>query len=170
MFVFLCIFGRKVRQVRFMENVNQRVFRLLGNKHGVQKDLADFLGISDRNVNMWKKRGTGIDSEYIPGIADYLCATDTYLLRGEDESFTSEELKLIGPFRSLSEQGKSEVMNFIQYTFQFDNEDIRKQLLNCDKYKDCFAPCQKPLFIRSRRRKRKSGIKYRQDKNIRSMA
>jgi transcriptional regulator with XRE-family HTH domain len=116
-----------------MENINQRVFRLLGNKHGIQKDLADFLGISDRNVNMWKKRGSGIDSEYIPGIADYLGVTDTYLLRGEDESFTGEELKLIGLYRSLSEQGKSEVMNFIQYTFQFDNEDIRKQLKDMEK-------------------------------------
>lgn len=117
-----------------MENINQRVFRLLGNKHGIQKDLADFLGISDRNVNMWKKRGSGIDSEFIPGIADYLGVTDTYLLRGEDQSFSSDELRLIGLFRSLSEQGKSEVLNFVQYTFQcLDNGDIRKQLKEMEK-------------------------------------
>lgn len=117
-----------------MENVNQRIFRLLGSKHGIQKDLADFIGVDPGVINKWKKRGSGIDSEFIPGIADYLGVTDTYLLRGEDESFSSEELRLIGLFRSLSEQGKSEVLNFVQYTFQcLNNEDIRKQLKEMEK-------------------------------------
>jgi transcriptional regulator with XRE-family HTH domain len=117
-----------------MESINQRVFRMLGGRHGVQKDLADFLGISDRTINKWKSRGSAIDSEFIPGIADYLGVTDTFLLRGSDESFSSEELKLIGLFRSLSEQGKSEVLNFVQYTFQnFGNESIRKQLKEMEK-------------------------------------
>ena len=67
-----------------MESVNQRVFRLLGFEHGVQKRLAEHLGISDRNVNMWKERGSAINSEFIPMIADFLGVTDTYLLRGKD--------------------------------------------------------------------------------------
>ena len=50
-----------------MENVNQRIFRLLGNKHGIQKDLADFIGIDAGVVNKWKKRGSGIDSELNQG-------------------------------------------------------------------------------------------------------
>jgi|GEM_PF-531607 len=113
-----------------MESVNQRIFRLLGNRHGVQKDLADYLGIKDGTLNKWKVRGSAIDSEYIPGIADYLGVTDTYLLRGEDKNFSNEEMCLIGLFRSLNEQGRREVMNFVQYTFQnaADIEKIRREI------------------------------------------
>lgn len=141
-----------------MESINQRVFRLLGSKHGIQKDLADFIGIDPGVINKWKKRGSGIDSELIPGIADYLGVTDTYLLRGEDESFSSEELKLIGLFRSLSEQGKSEVLNFAQYTFQSNNEDIRKQL------KEMEQAC----FYRRTPRKTQKWYKVSTEKNKRS--
>lgn len=90
-----------------METINERVFRLLGNEHGIQKRLSDFIGASESKVNKWKVRGSAIDSEFIPKIADFLGVSDAYLLRGKEAqekielSLSIEEEKLITGYRSL---------------------------------------------------------------------
>ena len=122
-----------------METVNKRLFRLLGNKHGVQREFANFIGVSETTVNAWKTRGSGIDSELISKIAEFLKVSDTYLLRGEEtknEFLSQEEIDLINLYRSASEKGQEEIMNFAEYTSRrWEKEDdarkiddIRKQI------------------------------------------
>jgi hypothetical protein len=74
-----------------METINERVFRLLGDEHGAQKRLADFLNRPDRpfsnkTITAWKVRNSKIPSELIPDIAEFLKTTTQYLLTGVDEA------------------------------------------------------------------------------------
>lgn len=55
-----------------MENINQRVFELLGEERGVSSKLARYLEVKDSNVSNWKIRGSEIPAKYIPKIAEFL--------------------------------------------------------------------------------------------------
>ncbi len=87
-----------------METVNQRLFKLLGGKRGSQKELADYIGISDSTINKWKTRGSDIPSEYIPKIAEFLGVSKSYLLTGKEEApFEGANPELIKFFKKLQE-------------------------------------------------------------------
>ena len=75
-----------------METINERLFRLLGDEHGVQKKLADHLGkihssFSNKTITAWKKRNSRIPAEYIPEIAEFLGVSIHYLLSGDEGTF-----------------------------------------------------------------------------------
>jgi transcriptional regulator with XRE-family HTH domain len=78
-----------------MENINQRVFKLLGRERGVLSCFAKFLSVSDSSVSSWKNRGSEIPAKYIPKIAEFLNVSVDYLLTGKEEgsngNFFSED-------------------------------------------------------------------------------
>lgn len=85
-----------------METINQRAFRLLGDKHGIQKELANFINISDSTINKWKSRGSDIPSTYIPKIAEFLGVSESYLLEGKEKApFEGANPSLIKFFKKL---------------------------------------------------------------------
>lgn len=78
-----------------MDVINERVFKLLGNKHGEQKRLADYLNRPDRpfsnkTITAWKRRGSKIPAEFIPDIAEFFNVPITSLLGPPSE----EEIKM----------------------------------------------------------------------------
>ena len=55
-------------------NLNKRLFDLLYQSRRTQKDLAEALGISERNVSSWKMRGSDPPANLIVGIAAFFGA------------------------------------------------------------------------------------------------
>lgn len=48
-----------------------KILNLIGKKHGAQKELANFLGISSNNITDWKSGRNKSYRLYLPQIAEY---------------------------------------------------------------------------------------------------
>lgn len=70
-------------------NLNKRLFDLLYESRRTQKELADALGISERNVSAWKARGSDPPSGLIVGIAKFFGISVECFLTGEDHTSTA---------------------------------------------------------------------------------
>lgn len=64
--------------------INQRLFELLAASGKSQKELAQFLGISERNVSAWKSRGSEPPSGLVVAIADFFGVSVEWFLTGEE--------------------------------------------------------------------------------------
>lgn len=69
--------------------INARLFMLLADTHRTQKDLADFIGINERNVASWKQRGSDPPAKLIPKISEFFSVSMEWLLTGEERSHDS---------------------------------------------------------------------------------
>lgn len=67
-------------------DLNKRLFDLLYESRHTQKELADALGISERNVSSWKARGSDPPSGLIVGIADFFGISVECFLTGEERT------------------------------------------------------------------------------------
>lgn len=114
-----------------MENSSQRMFRLLGGKRGMQKALADYIGVNQSNITTWKSRGNELPTEYIHKIAEFLNVSEAYLLTGNEEQqqqndfFSKEELDLINLYRTSSEKGRYMAMGIL-VSNQQEAEETKK--------------------------------------------
>lgn len=70
-------------------NVNKRLFDLLYETRHTQKELADALGINERNISAWKSRGTNPPSELIAPIAAFFGMSTDRFLTGVDSPSTN---------------------------------------------------------------------------------
>lgn len=70
-----------------MENVIQRVVRLLKEQNKQDKELCDHIGVAQSTFVNWKKRNTDPKSRYISDIADFFGVSEKYLLNGEDKEW-----------------------------------------------------------------------------------
>lgn len=72
-----------------MVNINKRLFDLLYQSRRTQKDLAEALGISERNVSSWKMRGSDPPANLIVGIAAFFGISVECFLTGEEHATAS---------------------------------------------------------------------------------
>lgn len=70
-------------------NLNKRLFDLLYQSRRTQKDLAEALGISERNVSSWKMRGSDPPANLIVGIAAFFGISVECFLTGEEHATAS---------------------------------------------------------------------------------
>lgn len=54
-----------------MDIILNRIFELIGKKHGAIKELATVLGISGNNISDWKSGRNKSYRQYLPQIATY---------------------------------------------------------------------------------------------------
>jgi transcriptional regulator with XRE-family HTH domain len=54
-----------------MDIILQRIFELIGKKHGSQKEIANFLQISSNNITDWKSGKNKSFRLYVDKIAEY---------------------------------------------------------------------------------------------------
>lgn len=54
-----------------MDIIHDRIFKLVGSRHGASKELASALGISPNNITNWKAGRSDAYKKYLPQIADY---------------------------------------------------------------------------------------------------
>ena len=64
--------------------INERLFLLLAEAHRSQKDLADFIGVNERNIASWKQRGSDPPAKLIVKIAAFFDVSVEWLLTGEE--------------------------------------------------------------------------------------
>ena len=69
--------------------INERLFLLLTEAHRSQKDLADFIGVNERNIASWKQRGSDPHAQLIVQIAAFFEVSVEWLLTGEEHVGTS---------------------------------------------------------------------------------
>ncbi len=72
-----------------MVNLNKRLFDLLYESRRTQKDLADAIGISERNISSWKARGSDPPSACIMAISQFFGISAECFLTGEEHSSTT---------------------------------------------------------------------------------
>lgn len=65
-------------------NLNKRLFDLLYESRKTQKQLADAIGISERNISSWKARGSDPPSACIMGISQFFGMSAECFLTGEE--------------------------------------------------------------------------------------
>lgn len=70
-------------------DLNKRLFDLLYESRRTQKELADFLGVNERNVSAWKARGSNPPSELIAPIASFFGMSTDKFLTGSDPPSTN---------------------------------------------------------------------------------
>ena len=89
--------------------VVQRIIKLLNEQGHSQRELIDFIGLSNGAFTGWKYGRGKSYITHINKIADFLNVTPNYLLTGADDNkndFTVGELEMIKMFRELDEEAK----------------------------------------------------------------
>ena len=66
--------------------ISHRIFDLLNSAGKSQKNLADYLKISQQAVSNWKERGTDPPAKLISPIAEYFTVSVDYLLTGKEKN------------------------------------------------------------------------------------
>lgn len=69
--------------------INGRVFQLLIDQKRKQKELADYLGLNERNIATWKSRGSDPPAKLVFQIAEFFGVSVEWLLTGEERPHTS---------------------------------------------------------------------------------
>jgi len=92
-------------------DVVENVTAMLRAEGKGQKELCDFLGVSQSVYSEWKSGKSQSIRQHIDRIADFLGCTSDCLL-GLEEAYSLAEIRLIKDFRLLSVQGR----NYVQYT------------------------------------------------------
>lgn len=69
--------------------INGRVFQLLVDQNRKQRELADFIGVSERNIATWKSRGTDPPAKLVFKIAEFFGVSVEWILTGEEHLHTS---------------------------------------------------------------------------------
>ena len=116
--------------------INERMFKIMEEKHVKPINLANTLGISKSVVSTWKSRGTNPPIEYVERICELLDVNIEYFITGKEENniYTEAEKKMIKNYRKLSEKKKGMVEGYIQgLKDQTDEESNEKEKLSESK-------------------------------------
>lgn len=65
--------------------IHDRIFELVGTRHGASKELAQALGISPNNITNWKAGRSDAYKKYLPQIAGYYGVSLDWLSGMSDE-------------------------------------------------------------------------------------
>lgn len=116
--------------------INERMFKLMEEKHIKPSNLANVLEISKSVVSTWKSRGTNPPIEYVERICELLEVNIEYFITGKrgNDTYTEAEKKMLINYRKLSEKKKGMVEGYIQgLKDQNDEEDNKKEKLSESK-------------------------------------
>lgn len=91
--------------------VLRRIMDLLKKQNRMDKDLIDYLGLSNGVFTKWKYMGGRSYMKYIRKIAEYLDTSTGYLLKGIDDDLgesglTEEEANVLQLFRQLDKDAQ----------------------------------------------------------------
>ena len=97
--------------------VLSNVFNLMKTKGIRQKDLADYLGISQNAVAQWKSKRSRSYMNYLDQLASYFNVSKEELLHSDKfayESYLSQdEQELVRGYRILKDNSKDAILNMI---------------------------------------------------------
>lgn len=116
--------------------INERMFKLMEEKHIKPINLANTLEISKSVVSTWKSRGTNPPIEYVERICELLEVNIEYFITGKEENdaYTEAEKNMIKNYRKLSEKNKGMAEGYIQALKDQNNEqDNEKEKLSESK-------------------------------------
>lgn len=100
-----------------MDIILSRLIELIGDKHGANKELADFLGIQGNNITNWKAGRSDAYKKYLPQIAAYYGVSLDWL------SGLSDEKGIKNP-PAVSDEGKLNE-ELISLLCQLDQEELK---------------------------------------------
>lgn len=92
-----------------MDDTFERICTLMKEQKIQDQELITYLGLSRGTFSNWRRNNGRSYYEHIDIIADRLCVTIDYLVRGEDmetDSLSHQETELITNYRKLSDKGK----------------------------------------------------------------
>ncbi len=101
----------------WIEPVLERITTLLKQNDNTDKDLVDYLGLTNGTFTKWRHRNGKSYFKHIGKIAKFLGVTPGYLLRGDDditsESLSGAEVHLIQAYRDLDEDSRNCITKII---------------------------------------------------------
>lgn len=88
-----------------------RIIELLGEQEKTQKQLVEYLGLTNGVFTKWRYHGGKSYLTYIDHIAEFFGVTPNELLRGLDanvslETLTEQEIELVKNYRCLSNEAR----------------------------------------------------------------
>ena len=106
----------------WIEPALERITTLLKEQDKTDKDLIDYLGLSNGIFTKWRHKNGKSYFKHIEKIAKFLGVTPGYLLRGDDDitysSLTAQEVHLLQMYRNLDNTGQYCIMTVIDRLVQ----------------------------------------------------
>ena len=87
--------SRKAKGKLTEDPVLNRVLDLLKEKGKTEKDMTDYLGISNSSFTGWKYKERKTFMQYVEPMSEYLEVSRNYLLYGRDEDINDETLSVV---------------------------------------------------------------------------
>lgn len=106
-----------------MSIVDKIIYLLKINKYN-QKNLTEYLGLSEGTISDWKKGKTTSYVKHIDKIAEFFNVPVSYFYDDIPDSLSDDEQSLLDDYRSLTEGGKKYVSDFIS---DFASIDINRK-------------------------------------------
>lgn len=91
-------------------DIGKKIANLRKERGFTQKELADFLNISDKAVSRWESGLGNPDTDLLPKIAKLFGVTTDYLLGGEETPIQKKE---VVPFKEIESIKKNPIANLI---------------------------------------------------------
>jgi transcriptional regulator with XRE-family HTH domain len=97
--------------------VLNNIFNLMKTKGIRQKDLAEYLGISQNAVAQWKCERTRSYMNYLDQLASYFNVSKDELLHSDNSAFetylSQDEQELVRGYRILKNSTKNAILNLV---------------------------------------------------------
>ena len=97
------------------EPVLERIMDLLREQKKTDKELTDYLGMTNGVFSKWKYQGGKSYFKHIKEIAEFLEVTPAYLLHGDDDiqpnALSGQETRLLSMYRKLDTGGRETIMD-----------------------------------------------------------
>lgn len=91
--------------------IGERINTLLGVKHKKQKELANYLGVTDNTISYFCSGKRTPNTAQIGRIADFFNVSADYLLGRSEAKTTDKDLKFVCEYTGLSEES---IIKFLQ--------------------------------------------------------
>ena len=104
-------------------DICQNLNNILKERKITQKELCQHISIAESKLSYWLTKSKSIPSEYIIPICEYLSVSPSFLLTGQERDLknyiiiSKEEIELIEKYRSLSDDGKTKVEDYMNKVF-----------------------------------------------------
>ena len=111
----------KVLSIQNGNEILNNIFYLIETKGIRQKDLAEYLGLSQNAITYWKTRKSSSYMRYIDKLATYFCVTKEELLNPDKSTvhasmLSPEEMKMIQHYRMLKNNNTKNLMSTLMET------------------------------------------------------
>ena len=99
----------------------ERITKILKEQHKKQKDLTDYLGISQNNYTDWKSGRLNSYKKYLPQIAEFLGVSVDYLLLDRDTQKKADTLSDV----ILDLRSNSDLLDVVQNLRTLSPDDLK---------------------------------------------